>query len=351
MPSTELIAQLTTDLAALTEALPTDKDAMIVLYRQLVDAYREQNKFGKAAEQLENMLQIIADQPDTELQQAELYHELAWHYSRTLETERAIVCSQQAIELFSQKEAEDQYAKTYRRLGALYIENGDNDTGLAYLNTALEWGQKNDDQQITGDTYRTLAETHAYLNRYQEATNCYMNAISFYERIDNYKQIANCYQAIGRMLLQHGKHTQAIQQYKLAENALSQEDDAAEELALNHLTIAKIHETKSNTPDAIAQYQLAADCFGDSGNQYEQTNAYIQVAALYEETKNWDTALETYQTTLPYAETVGDEMQTATITEGIKHCQKMMAKQTAKPTQDNQQKNGIFSQLKKIFGK
>jgi tetratricopeptide (TPR) repeat protein len=349
---TEHINQLIDQLAVLNEASPADETAIIALHKQLVEAYQSQNKFGKAAEHLEAAIALISEQADTELQQAELYHELAWLYSRILETERAITCSEKSLELFAEKEAEAEYAKVYRRLGALYVENGDTAAGMEHLEAGLEWAKQGNDPKIAGDIYQTIAEVYGYLQKYQDASNAYINAIRQYELAADYEQIAASRQAIGRILMQHGKHTQAIEQYEMATQNLLKQENSAENLGFNHVLIAKIYESKSNVSEAIKNYSIAAQHFAQSSNKFEHVNADIQVAALYEESKKWQNALETYQKILPYAEAVADEMQTATVTEGIKHCQKMIDKQKTKPQADNNTSDsgGIFGKIKKIFG-
>lgn len=345
---TDHIEQLST---ALAETSPTDVSQMVALHKQISEKYVEQNKFAKAAEHLEAAIALLNNQADTELQRAELYHDLALQYSHSIETERAIICSQTALELFAEKDAEQEYAKTYRRLGALYLENGEIKEGFECFEQGLAWGQQTNNPKITGDIYQTIAETYAYLQKYQEANNAYMNAIRLYEPIADYKQIAISRQGIGRMLMQHGKHAQAIEQYEIATQNLLKHDGSEEELGFNHNLIAKIYEAKSNANEAIKNYLIAAEYLGQSTNKFEEVNAYIQVAALYEEAKKWENALDTYQKTLPKAQDVADEMQTAIVTEGIKHCQKMIEKQANKPNSNNETaSNGLFGKIKKIFG-
>lgn len=86
-----------------------------------------------------------------------------------------------------------------------------------------------------------------------------------------------------------------------------------EDLGVNELLIAKIYELKSQTDQAISRYQYAADFFGNVPNFFEQANAYVQIAVLYEGTKQWRAALDAYQAALPIAQQATNELQTSTI--------------------------------------
>lgn len=348
----DAIAEWTAELAQLLDADPVDTAAAIALHRQIADAYAETDKFGKAAEHLEQIIQLLGEQTDTDLQRADIHHELALQYSRALDIERAITNGERAADLFAEHEAEHEYAKTYRRLGALYVENGENETGIQCLETAIEWGNKTQNASDTGNAHRTLAEIYTYLNKHNDSIKHYLQAVSCYQPIAEYRPMAACYQALARIYLQYGKHTLAIEHYERAKNSLLEMENPYEDLGVNELLIAKIYELKSQTDQAITRYQYAADFFGNVPNFFEQANAYVQIAVLYEGTKQWRAALDAYQAALPIAQHAADELQTSTIEEGIKHCQQRQSHSTNTPDTPNNPapKTGVWGAFKKILG-
>ncbi len=351
-------------LEAAMQGTPLDYSTIIALNQKLAGEYAKESKFGKSVACLEAALeaaeQEAQQQPDNNdnpsdldavRQKADIYFQLALYYDRVNEGEKALHAAEKALELFQSCEAESDYPKTYRRLGAIQIELGQPDEGFNNLDIALDWAEKNGDNLLRAGIYVTLAEALNHFKSPDDSYKYYQMAAGLYENEEEWNEAAINYQSIGRLLHNYGNNKKAIEMYKKSAECYENADGFDEEKGLNYMLLARILESVSRNEEATKYYEKAVPCFIKAENHFETANCYIQSAILYQEKKQWANVLDTYQKALPYAEYSADEMLLGTIHDGIEHAKEEVQKRGNGSSNQDSDKDGFWGKMKKIFGK
>lgn len=356
------IEEIIEQLEAAQQADAPDWSSVITLNRDLAEAYAGQTKFGKAVACLEAAMEASDKKTqdrqeldrDELLEKAEINFQLALYYDRTNETEKALDAAQKAVAGYQACEAENEYPKAYRRLGAIQIELGEADEGLNNLDIALDWAENNNDNVMRAGIYITLAEALNYFKSPDDSYKYYQMAVDLYESEEQWGDAASTYQSIGRLLHNYGSNIKSMEMYKKAATCYEKADNLDEETGLNYMLLARLLESMGRNDEAVAYYEKAAPRFLKAENHFETANCYIQVAALYQEKKDWVSVAAAYQNALPHAEYAADDMLLGTIHDGIAHAeeeaQKVQRKSSGNRSADNNETGGFLGKIKKIFG-
>lgn len=143
-------------------------------------------------------------------------------------------------------------------------------------------------------------------SNYSEGLKRILAALAIYEATANKKGMANCYQAIGQIAVNHGDASQAIKHYLAALKIIEALGDKTE-MAYCYNRIGDINKGQRNYADAMRYDLQALKLFKETNNKNGLGSCYNSIGDVYENQGMYDEALINYTTGLRILEDAGEQ--------------------------------------------
>lgn len=330
------------------------------LYRELGDAQNELGEWEQAQESFEQAAQQFKDaEVDDPRLKALIHQGASLSKANQGNFDEAMEESDRAEAIFTATDDALGLTQTLRRKATIYVNQGEMETCLATLTTAMSQAQNAQLDLEIGKCHSTFGDLFFLQKKYQESVKSYQEGLKVFEKVDDKRMMAEAYIRIGEILILHDRHDQGMSSLIKAADCYADADLVDKEGAM--LTnIAKRYEGVNKVSEAINNYELAAEAYGKSCNLVLQGDCLYQIGFLYEqEVKDGENAARYYSKALPIAQESGDEMLIDTITDSYEELQEKLeaGKITQKPVTpkekakaDQKKSGGLFGRLKDIFG-
>jgi len=191
-------------------------------------------------------------------------------------------------------------------LGNIYSLNGRYDEALSYFNKALALSQAQKNLLGQAINYNNIGEVYEFSKNYEKAKEYYTKSLEINSLINNQKGISICYNALGKILLYTGYPRTA---YKYFSDAAIIDKKIGDKkfIADSYINLGKALVQLNRT-------QEAKQCIIQGINLATQINskvhlqvAYEELANLYKGRGNFEQALNYYQKSTTYKDSVLNE--------------------------------------------
>ncbi len=286
--------------------------------RKFIDRKRFQVMHLEIAKAIEN-----ADH----LTPSEKIHLLAYHYSQTMQYEKALSFLLQAGDLalrnFAFSEAKHFFTTAHSILPQFDIEQqkkkklpivlklawltkvlGDRKKSLELYCQALQLSEQMGEKQYVGEILVHKGLTHVQLNDYQSAIANFRKVLSDNPVHTNHKLKTLAYIGMGNIYFEQSEYEKALSHYQTAlDLAQATNDQTNQANILNNMGV--VQSILGNRVGAIALYSQSIPIYKITGDNYGLARVYNNIGITYADEGNWKQANAFYGKSLSVSDVMG----------------------------------------------
>ncbi len=198
----------------------------------LGNVYQLQGRYADALPALEDALTIFHELGD-QRGEAQTLNNLGLLYRKQGKFENALEALSQSQNIFATiglvqqvKRVNAVYADVASELGKQFIEQGRWYDGLRLLEESLVIYRQNENLARRADIIYQIARTHHLMGNFDKARVHYRDALRLYHHTDNQRGIAACKTSLGRLAVQMGFSSDAVQELEQAHQIYNEIGDA-----------------------------------------------------------------------------------------------------------------------------
>lgn len=329
----------------------TNKDRLIELYDQLVEAQEEAVNMEAAITANTSIIELMGEL--SKEKQGAYYYKLAELSSKIEDWDKALVAVNQSLAAYGpNSQAFEEVALAHHRKGVILVNQGNLQECLAEITKAKNIADENDLLFVQGKCNGTFGDLNYVQEQYKEAINDYKIATRAYKEVDAFDEMGRICQKVGDILLKHDRHKEAINSYQEGAGHFALADTQLE-VAMTQQRMATVYEKLSDNYSAASAYEKAGAILGAIDSPLEAANSYYQAAYMMEDEKDWGAAIKNLELALPLA--VGEDgvVLKDTIEDSLDHAKQMLTKSGPKKkssTESKESSGGFFSKIKGMFG-
>jgi len=200
--------------------------------------------------------------------------------------DKAIQFYNQALQICLKARDEADQADCYNLLGITYDNKGDYSKSLDNYFRSLIINIKRKDEYSAADKYCNIGIIMHELSLNTKALDYYNKASIIWQKLDDKQGLSAISQNIGEVLLDEGKYAAALHNFRYAEKSYKQMDDH-DGLSLVYYDMG-LYKLKTNQNDSALYYlHLSLKSANNSKIKYNEANAYLGLATIYNTLKNY----------------------------------------------------------------
>jgi len=225
---------------------------------------RNEGLYDDALNLLNDARRINDDEDDLEYK-IKILNELGSVYRRISQLDKSLEHHEQALNLLSNYNDEDELTTTYVYLGIINDIKGNYDRALSYHQQALELNKKQNDLRGIAGSIHNIGILYQKLEKYPQALDYYSRALKYWEKLNSQSGLASTYNSLG---------------------------------GVNELT--------DNPKEALKYYKLALEIWEKSGSKNSISIALHNIGSVYAELGNYEEAIKYLQQAIEIREELGD---------------------------------------------
>ncbi len=185
-----------------------------------------------------------------------------------------------------------------------FLSEGKNQEALNILLVLKEDTKENNMDLEYASTVNSLASVYSNTFAQDKAVTLYLEALSYFESVEDYKTMGVVYNNLGTSNMQLGNNVQALQNMKEAEvNSLKVND--FKNLANLYIGMGILYNHMDSIELSVAHYKKSIEYNLLTGNKIEVARAYTNLGNLFKEQNDFDKALVHFQESMNICEEIG----------------------------------------------
>ena len=172
----------------------------------------------------------------------------------------------EALALFKQFPDNKRETRLLNGVGLAYIDQGQVDPGLLYLNRSRKLAETTGDREGLADALHSIAAAYMKFGNYDLALEVCRDVLAIRTRLNDSRGIAQTRRTIGRIYSHKGDFEKALEHY-LATLDLQEKNQDQEAMAYTYLDIGATYRQMNKYGDAGRYFKLALDIHKKAGNK------------------------------------------------------------------------------------
>lgn len=268
--------------------------------------YRDTNKFNLALATLDSAL--VLTEESAGLLRASILNEAGSVQRRLGDSPKALELHREALELVEATGDKESLTATYTLLGINYDIIGNYAEALRYHLLSLDVKEELNDRRGMAGSMTNLGILHQRLAQYPEALEFYERALEIWRELDAKDPLASTLNNTGAVYELMEDYETARSYYEDAHQIWSEMGNPSNlSISLNNL--GTIHQYLGDFNEALNFKRQVLDIHNDLGNIRGSSNVLRDIAIIYQETDQPDSAMATAQQSLEYATESGSWQQ------------------------------------------
>ena len=319
----------------------------------LVDLGKAETEAGNFEAASKHLQEGLALQIDNSLEKASNHTELSNAYIGLAQLKEAEQEIDNAIQIYLLKQEKKGLNKANRQLALIYAQQDRGKDANQLIQKSIEELTIIEEWEEVGRFYGFAGELASMQQNYQSAFEHFRNGLKALKKTEgNHERMGNYYESLARLLMHFQKTEEAAHSF---EEGAAQFQLAGKPLLQGGLLAlaAKVWEGNGKYLQAIPYLERASQAFQQSEDDsatMQTADAHYQAGYLYGQEKQWEDAILQYQSALPFAQKMKDEMLIASIEDSIEQCQEKLASKKSSKSKEKGAKKGFFGKLKDMFG-
>jgi signal transduction histidine kinase len=203
--------------------------------------------------------------------------------------DKAISLFNKALAIRLQSGLQSDISDCYNIMGITYDNKGDLPKALDYYFKSLIINIKDKDSLAAADNYCNIGVIMQHLELYPKALNYFKQALAIWIKKNDRQGISDAMENIGEVLMAQKKYDQAISYLNKASKIFYEIDDQ-EGVSLIAYDLGLYNFYTGRTDIAIQQLNLSLQSAGQNKIKYNKAYAYLGLAQVYNQQKNYKLA-------------------------------------------------------------
>lgn len=264
---------------------------------------RNEGLYDDALNLLNDARRINDDEDDLEYK-IKILNELGSVYRRISQLDKSLEHHEQALNLLSNYNDEDELTTTYVYLGIINDIKGNYDRALSYHQQALELNKKQNDLRGIAGSIHNIGILYQKLEKYPQALDYYSRALKYWEKLNSQSGLASTYNSLGGVNELTNNPTEALKYYKLALE-IWEKSGSKNSISIAVHNIGSVYAELGNYEEAIKFLQQAIEIREELGDISGVGGSWIILATVYNKQGKYDLAISTAKKGLELAKQSG----------------------------------------------
>lgn len=264
---------------------------------------RNEGLYDDALNLLNEARRINYDEDDLEYK-IKILNELGSVYRRISQLDKSLEHHEQALNLLSNYNDEDELTTTYVYLGIINDIKGNYDRALSYHQQALELNKKQNDLRGIAGSIHNIGILYQKLEKYPQALDYYSRALKYWEKLNSQSGLASTYNSLGGVNELTNNPTEALKYYKLALE-IWEKSGSKNSISIAVHNIGSVYAELGNYEEAIKYLQQAIEIREELGDISGVGGSWIILATVYNKQGKYDLAISTAKKGLELAKQSG----------------------------------------------
>lgn len=264
---------------------------------------RNEGLYDDALNLLNEARRINYDEDDLEYK-IKILNELGSVYRRISQLDKSLEHHEQALNLLSNYNDEDELTTTYVYLGIINDIKGNYDRALSYHQQALELNKKQNDLRGIAGSIHNIGILYQKLEKYPQALDYYSRALKYWEKLNSQSGLASTYNSLGGVNELTNNPTEALKYYKLALE-IWEKSGSKNSISIAVHNIGSVYAELGNYEEAIKYLQQAIEIREELGDIGGVGGSWIILATVYNKQGKYDLAISTAKKGLELAKQSG----------------------------------------------
>ncbi|GAA5038113.1 hypothetical protein GCM10011506_35280 [Marivirga lumbricoides] len=221
----------------------------------------------------------------------------------TTEPTRAKGLIQQALVISKKYQMPVKKAESYYRLGKWFLNVGESDSALHYVNNALKIFSRFNQFENMSLCYKELGTIHDEIGQREESMNYYTEGLKLARQHGLEDQIAPFINNIGIIFLKQSHYDKALDHFK--ESAQLSKKGYQYAITLNNMGVVKYQQNQFN--EAVIYYEKSLKACNDIADEYCSLTPLNGLANISLQEKKYSKALSTTREIIEIQEKLGLE--------------------------------------------
>lgn len=268
--------------------------------------YRDTNEFDLALATLDSAL--VLTEVSGGLLRSSILNEAGSVHRRMGDSPKALDLHTEALELAEAEGNKEALTATYTLLGINHDIIGNYDEAMRYHMLSLEVKEELNDRRGMGASMTNLGILHQRLEQYPEALEFYERGLVIWRELGSKDPLASTLNNIGAVYELMGEYETARDYYQQAHEIWSEEENPYTlSISLNNL--GTIHQYLGDFEQSLDFKRQVLNIHNELGNIRGTSSVWRDIAVLYHETNQPDSAMAAAQQSLQYATESGSWQQ------------------------------------------
>lgn len=264
---------------------------------------RNEGLYNEALNFLNEARRINDDEDDLEYK-IKILNELGSVYRRISQLDKSLEHHEQALNLLSNYNDEDELTTTYVYLGIINDIKGNYDRALSYHQQALELNKKQNDLRGIAGSIHNIGILYQKLEKYPQALDYYSRALKYWEKLNSQSGLASTYNSLGGVNELTDNPKEALKYYKLALE-IWEKSGSKNSISIAVHNIGSVYAELGNYEEAIKYLQQAIEIREELGDIGGVGGSWIILATVYNKQGKYDLAISTAKKGLELAKQSG----------------------------------------------
>ena len=219
------------------------------------------------------------------------------------EHEESLKSLADAHEMVRGRETEEE-ARVISGIGTVLMSKGEMEEALEHYESALDIGERTDNQRIIASSLANIGNIHVYQGDYDAALRDYEKSLKLREEMDDLRPIAHSLGNIGALHYYKGEYDLALEKYEAGLEIFTKMGDA-QGIAYIHNNIGVLHEDRSEYEKALQHYLKSLKIVNKIGDQQVVVATLHNVGIIHRRLGEYDKALEKYEESYEIGKRIG----------------------------------------------
>ncbi len=213
---------------------------------------------------------------------------------------------QESLQLANQLREPRLLGKTNNNLGYLLLLKGNYEKANSYLELAVDFFEKADDQYGIVNVFGNLGNLYFRQGRYQEAKSFFTRSIQLSQTLDKSNSLAQITANLGLTFMNQGRYDEGIQcQLEGLRNCEDLNDKQG--MASLHTNLGIVYYEKGDYDAALEHYEQGLQLSEELGNKLLTSIAIGCIGSVYQKKGDFEKAMENFILDLELCEQLGDK--------------------------------------------
>lgn len=212
------------------------------------------------------------------------------------------------------EELDDQHSVciSTNSLGNIFLSQGNYSEALKNFRKALEGEKRNNNPLGEAINLNNIGYVYVEQKNFKKAIEYFNESLKVNQALENEKGVSICYNSLGETYFKQHKYTKAIEMYQKS-MAINQRLGDKFYFAENFINIGEIMTTSGNFAAAETNIKSGLDLALRIGSKFLIERAYSKLSDLYSKKGNYKEALEAFQKSRIFKDSILNEGSNSTI--------------------------------------